>query len=29
LLSNGEVLLLFENGAVEYDERLTLVRISP
>jgi len=29
LLSNGEVLLLFENGAVEYEERLTLVRISP
>jgi sialidase-1 len=29
LLSNGEVLLLFENGAVEYDERITLVRIRP
>jgi sialidase-1 len=29
LLSNGETLLFFENGAVEYDERLTLVQISP
>jgi sialidase-1 len=27
LLSNGDLLLLFENGAVEYDQRLTLVRI--
>lgn len=27
-LSNGDLLLLFENGAVEYDEHLTLVRIS-
>lgn len=27
VLSNGDLLLLFENGAVEYDERLTLVRI--
>ena len=29
LLSNGETLLFFENGAVEYGERLTLVQISP
>lgn len=29
LLSNGDVLLLFENGAVEYDQRITLVRIQP
>jgi sialidase-1 len=27
VLSNGDLLLLFENGAVEYDERLTLVQI--
>jgi sialidase-1 len=27
VLSNGELLLFFENGAVEYDERLTLVRL--
>ena len=27
VLSNGDLLLLFENGSVEYDERLTLVRI--
>jgi sialidase-1 len=26
VLSNGDILLLFENGAVEYDERLTLVK---
>jgi len=26
VLSNGDILLLFENGAVEYDERITLVR---
>lgn len=28
VLSNGDLLLLFENGRVEYDQRLTLVRIS-
>lgn len=28
VLSSGELLLLFENGAVEYDERLTLVKVS-
>jgi sialidase-1 len=27
-LSNGDLLLLFENGAVEYDEHLMLVRVS-
>jgi len=27
-LSNNDVLVLFENGAVDYDERITLVRIS-
>ncbi len=27
LLSNGVLLLLFENGAVEYDQRLTLVQV--
>ena len=27
-LSNGD-LLLFENGAIEYDQRLTLVRVTP
>jgi sialidase-1 len=29
LLANGRVALLFENGAVEYDERLTFVLVSP
>ena len=29
LLSNADALLLFENGAVEFDERITLVRINP
>jgi sialidase-1 len=29
VLSTGDLLLLFENGAVEYDERLTLVKITP
>jgi sialidase-1 len=29
LLSKGDVLLLFENGAVEYDQRITLVQIKP
>ncbi len=29
VLSNGDLLLFFENGAVEYDERLTLVQVSP
>jgi len=28
VLSNGNLLLLFENGAVDYDQRLTLVRIT-
>jgi len=28
ILSNGDLLLLFENGAVEYDQRLSLVRIA-
>ena len=28
VLSNGDMLLLFENGTVEYDEHLTLVRVS-
>jgi len=27
-LSNNDVLVLFENGAVDYDERITLVRVS-
>lgn len=27
-LSNGDMLVLFENGAVEYDERITLVRLT-
>ena len=27
VLSNGDLLLLFENGAVEYDQRLTLVQV--
>jgi hypothetical protein len=27
VLSDGGLLLLFENGAVEYDERVTLVQI--
>lgn len=26
-LTNGDILLLFENGAVEYDQRLTLVKL--
>jgi hypothetical protein len=26
-LTNGDTLLLFENGAVEYDQRLTLVQL--
>ncbi len=26
-LSNGDILLLFENSAVEYDEHITLVRV--
>ena len=26
--SNGEILMLFENGAVEYDEQITFVRFS-
>jgi sialidase-1 len=29
VLSGGDLLLLFENGTVEYDQRLTLVRINP